>query len=344
MNTQPIFLHGLWRAGTTYCWSKFRNVSNTYCFYEPLHHGLAKLTPSRIERELYTTYKDNAHPDLDKPYFYEFLPVLNSGVFGKRGVKHFKKSFAYDRFYLSENDTHKELENYIYSLVDFAASEHVLQRAENEKTDLLAKDAPENIRPVLGFNRTVLRLGWIKKKFPDTCHIFIERNPQDIWSSYQRHHLEGNHTYFMAWLRIILRNQNHPAFLESFKLLKGAIDKTEKKSISANISPYMVFAQLRKHSANNKKYLSSLLEALSEEQTQKMVSQMHKIAKEQAMQHADCIVDIDQLSDAEYKRSIEEEIMRKCSIKVDFSDAKPSASLRHSSTLDSIQGLVSSNL
>lgn len=61
---RPIFLHCVWRSGSIYLWSRFRQADSTHCFYEPLHHGLAKLTAARIARADPTVVQANRHPAL----------------------------------------------------------------------------------------------------------------------------------------------------------------------------------------------------------------------------------------------------------------------------------------
>jgi hypothetical protein len=92
---RPVFLHGLWRSGSTYLWSRFRMSEAARCFYEPLHHGLARLTAERIAHDTPEKIDGNRHPALSDPYFLEFAPLL-----GLRGVRGFRDDLAYDRFAL----------------------------------------------------------------------------------------------------------------------------------------------------------------------------------------------------------------------------------------------------
>src|SRR5262249_21846978 len=43
-----VFLHGGWRCGSTYIWSRFRDCAGTLCFYEPFHEILARCTARKV--------------------------------------------------------------------------------------------------------------------------------------------------------------------------------------------------------------------------------------------------------------------------------------------------------
>ena len=187
----PIFLHGPWRCGSTYYWSRFRALPETMAFYEPLHHGLAKLTPERIGRAGVQTTSANGHPHLEAPYFAEFEPVI-SRFFGRaRGVRDYRSSFAHRRFNLDPHDSHDMLERYLARLIGHA-------RAQGQ-------------RPVLGCNRTCGKVGWIKARF-DSYDIYIDREPAAIWASYEAERAQGNYTFFSMWLRVLETNANDPVW------------------------------------------------------------------------------------------------------------------------------------
>ena len=181
---KTVFLHGLWRSGSTYLWSRFRAVEGTCCFYEPLHHGLAKLTRQRIARDTPEQIGANRHPALAQPYFAEF-----TGLIERRGVRHYHRSLAYDRFILAPGEAHPRLERYVRGLIGHAAS-----RGETA---------------VLGFNRTGLRLAWLKHRF-DAFNIHIDREPAAIWASYVVEAAKGNPAFFSMWLAVIEKNAGHP--------------------------------------------------------------------------------------------------------------------------------------
>ncbi len=183
----PIFLHGLWRSGSTYVWSRFRALKGAYSYFEQLYPGLARMTPSRLHGGAWqAAIAANRHPELDQPYFAEFSPLLS-----RRGVKGFDRRFAFDRFALGAEDRHPALERYLDSLIGYAGE--------------------QNRRAVLGCNRTWLRPAWIKACF-GSYDVYVERDPVAVWSSYKRHAQAGNYNFFTNLHLILERNGDHPLF------------------------------------------------------------------------------------------------------------------------------------
>ncbi len=182
---RPIFLHGLWRSGSTFVWSRFRAAMGAYSYFEQLYPGLARLTLARLQPEPWReAVAANRHPRLETPYFSEFAPFIS-----RRGVRGFQRRFAFDRFVLEAGDEHAPLKAYLQGLVDYAVQ---MQR-----------------RPVLGCNRTWLRTGWIRAEF-NSHDVHIERDPAAIWASYRRHSEGGTHNYFTNLHLIVERNAAHP--------------------------------------------------------------------------------------------------------------------------------------
>ena len=160
-------------------------------FYEPLHHGLAKLTAERIGRSGVETTGANGHPELTAPYFAEFEPII-SNLFGRaRGVKGYHSAFAHHRFNLHQDEQHPGLQRYLAGLIDHAHA--------------------EGKRPVLGCNRTCGKVGWIKAHF-GSYDIYIDRDPAAIWASYEAERAAGNYTFFSMWLRVVEANRRHPVW------------------------------------------------------------------------------------------------------------------------------------
>ena len=180
---RPIFLHGMWRSGSTYVWSRFRTSGETLCFYEPLHGGMGRLTRARLERETPEVGRELRHPPLAHPYFAEYAPRL-----GRRGVRMFREGFARDRFVLGAQDRHPRLQAYLESL--------------------LALAGPEGRTAVLGFNRANLRMPWLARF--GAFNLYVERDPQEIWASYADHAAHGNFSFLKNWLLILERNRRDP--------------------------------------------------------------------------------------------------------------------------------------
>jgi glycosyltransferase involved in cell wall biosynthesis len=158
MALPPVFLHSLFRTGSTYIWNKFRQNRHYYCYYEPFHQGLAEITAENIEALLTRDFESVNHPPLDKYYLYEYKPLLDHR---HEGLPFFKKSFSFDEFCFRDSEN-PDLVKYI---------------------DYLLVGAGKKI-PVLQFNRSSLRVRWFKKYYPGARHIYLVRNPADQWSSY----------------------------------------------------------------------------------------------------------------------------------------------------------------
>jgi hypothetical protein len=187
IHKKPIFIHSLFRTGSTYIWNKFRENPNYYCYYEPFHQILAQVTPKNIEYALSKNYDRVKHPHLTRYYLYEYRPLLENE---HSGVPYFKKSFSFDEFcYNGENP---DLKNYI---------------------DYLITRAGDKI-PLLQFNRSALRVKWFKQNYPDSLNIYLVRNPRDQWESYVQLYRRSNYTgFFLMDLIIAGINKDKNDFL-----------------------------------------------------------------------------------------------------------------------------------
>jgi len=150
----PIFIHALFRTGSTYVWNKFRTDGSYYCYCEPFHEYLLEYHPEEAEADFRDVPKTLSHPLLNRQYFYEF-PVRAT-----RGVPYFKKDFSYDDYVLREDQKRPKLRRYIRNLLRTAPS-----------------------RPVLQFCRSVLRGRWLKYNF-ESLNIYVVRRARAQWESY----------------------------------------------------------------------------------------------------------------------------------------------------------------
>jgi hypothetical protein len=186
MIQDAIFLHSSWRAASTYVWSKFRQRTDTYCYFEPLNEHLFTLTPEIIDRFVPWSFAN--HPALEAPYLEEFRPLIpqNSG-----GIPGFPAHLTFGRYCAASGDSLPELEGYMAALARLAA-----RRGQ---------------RPIYGFVRTDMRVGWFRAKMPGT-HIFIRREPRRQFISMLRQAVQGN-PYFLQRGTVILRhNMEAPTF------------------------------------------------------------------------------------------------------------------------------------
>ncbi len=243
---RPIFLHGLWRSGSTYAWSRFRAAEGTYAYFEQLYPGLARLTAERATgRDWQEAVAANRHPELEKPYYAEYLPLI-----GRRGVEGFRRSFAFDRFVLDARDRHEPLRLYHAGLIGLARA--------------------KGLRPVLGCNRTWLRIPWIRETF-GSYDVHVERDPVEIWGSYMRHAQGGTPDYFVNLHLILERNAAHPLFApmaERSRLRRGP---------ERLIKP--------------KRFYPSVIKAMTDEERYGMVFYMWALAILAGLNHCDLILD-----------------------------------------------------
>ena len=99
----------MFRAGSTYMFSKFRENKKFWTYYEPLHHNLVRLKKDSLD---IFEYDENAtkamkHPKLTKPHFYEFYLFLAK----YDSISSFYNTdFAYKEFFKVEKE--KELLKY----------------------------------------------------------------------------------------------------------------------------------------------------------------------------------------------------------------------------------------
>ncbi len=275
-----VFLHGMWRSGSTYLWSRFRVSPRACCFYEPLHHGLAKLTHARIRRDTPEQIEANGHPKLAEPYFAEFAPLID-----RRGVRDYHRGLAYDRFILQPQEAHPRLERYLSGLIDHAAS-----RDETA---------------VFGFNRTGLRLAWLKARFA-AFNIHIDREPAAIWASYAAEAAKGNHAFFSMWLTVIEKNATHPL-----------------------IAPLMERLNLHRPSPvglGQKARHRHIVEAMTQEETYFLVYYLWLACTTHALAECDLLIDTRLADASHYARRLTDQIAEATGLCVDLSDMRTATS------------------
>ena len=165
----PVFIHSLWRSGSTYLWNRFRVLPDIHAYYEPFQEALG--AGSREELGVLTPESwTSRHPHLEQPYYTEYLPLV-----GEHGIPEFEKGFSIDHYFEEDPSVLAGDRRYIARLIDYATS--------------LSRTA------VLGCCRTLGRAPWLKAEFGGT-HIVLIRNPRQQWySGYLRKQQDG-HAYF----------------------------------------------------------------------------------------------------------------------------------------------------
>jgi hypothetical protein len=182
--TSPIFIHSLFRAGSTYLFNAFRRSAAGYwCYQEPLNERLidkAKI-PNGLQVGIKGASKVLRHPELDKPHSHEFH------VASDKLLDLFHKPLSYDQYFISSANNTGELKDYFSALINAAQGRSVLQCC-----------------------RTTGRVSTLKSGFPG-LHIFLERNPWDQWWSYKQSY------YFDARNLLIINADSLPKFLQQLK-------------------------------------------------------------------------------------------------------------------------------
>lgn len=274
---RPVFLHGMWRSGSTYVWSRFRTAEGTYCFYEPLHQGLHRLTCERIERDTPEIVAGNSHPALSRPYFEEFRPLLK-----QRGVRHFQRRLAFGRFILEPGEKDEALHRYISSLVEHAQS--------------VGRQA------VLGFNRTGLRMGWLKGNF-SSYNVHIDRDPLQVWHSYEQQKAKRNYTFYESWLSVVEQNAANPLFAPLAKRL-----------------PLRRGAQ--KFLTKPKRFYHEAIDGMRPADTYFMTFYLWAACALHALSHCDAVLDMDRMEEPGYTYNRASLIKKDTGVDIAFDDAR----------------------
>lgn len=158
VKSDPIFIHSLFRSGSTYFLNVFRRSARGYwCYYEPFHE---RIRLACNDPESLLEYKDDVavslrHPQPKTPYFWEFS-LISEEFKGK-----LCKNFSYDTFFGAQGETSDRIGRFL---------------------DILVKRAQG--RPVFECCRTFARVALLREKIGGT-HIFLWRNAWDQWWSYK---------------------------------------------------------------------------------------------------------------------------------------------------------------
>ncbi len=210
----PVFLHTGWRTRGTWLWSRFRLQAGTTCFYEPLAEDLATLSPAAIASVDSGGWK-SGHPPLHRPYFSEFRPLLKTIV---RGVQQHDPEFAVAGFFAEPDAAMPDLRHYI----------ELLLRSAHAKGG----------QPVLKFCRSLGRIGWMQRNFPQAVHIGLLRNPLAQFISAQRQFQRHDNSYFLAMpLLLLAMHRDVPEVAAALRHLAVALPSLPPQaSLRANLN------------------------------------------------------------------------------------------------------------
>lgn len=213
ISAEPIFVHSLWRSGSTYIFNVFRRSPFGYCSYqEPLHESI--LYPDMLGTAVSESLRFLRHPHLDKPYFYELIHEMSNWV----GIP--TKEMIYHEYF--DNYISIPLLKYFSVLVGTSEG-----------------------RPVINECRTSGRIGALKAAFGGK-HIYLWRNPWDQWWSFK-----VDDYYFNNVWQVILASAHLPSVLLRIRQLINFIDFSDcdirqelkyyyRRTLSARNS-YLVF-------------------------------------------------------------------------------------------------------
>jgi hypothetical protein len=178
---KPIFIHSIFRSGSTYLWNKFRSSGNFWSYHEPFHEVLLDLEIKNQKEIFGNPIEEHSkllgHPPTDKHYFWEYFTI-------NKKVPAFRKEFILDYFCTNIDDIYEDMGNYLYFLIGYAPK-----------------------RSVFKFTRSSLRARWLKKNF-DSVNIYLLRNPRLQFESYQSHFKKGNLYFHTMSLITIGKNQH----------------------------------------------------------------------------------------------------------------------------------------
>jgi hypothetical protein len=198
----PVFLHTGWRSGGTWLWSRFRADPRVVAYYEPLHEIVATLTADVLP-SLRPEAWPSRHPTLTHPYFQEFAPLLSAET---PGVDGFHRGFATQDFFADAAADLPELRAYIAMLLDHATAQAG--------------------QPVLKFCRSIGRVGWMQRNFPDVLHVVVLRNPATQFGSARAQYILQDNPYFLAMpLLILARNRGNPRVTEAMETIGATLPR-----------------------------------------------------------------------------------------------------------------------
>jgi glycosyltransferase involved in cell wall biosynthesis len=183
-----ILMHSFFRTGSTYVFEKIRHSARWTAYYEPFHEELAQISQDRLdefkERHAPDKFRHDANAQKDEWFFAEYEQFLDPGV---NGVRYFDRRMSYQFAFADSQDA---IRRYINALINSAQTENVF----------------------LQFNRTAPRIRLLKELFPESVHLYINRNVRDIWGSYISFERNGVYGFMRNHLAMALFNNEHPIF------------------------------------------------------------------------------------------------------------------------------------
>lgn len=203
-------MHTGWRTAGTWIWSRLREHPQCRGFYEPLHEMLPEVTAAGIEAMDSRSW-NSLHTET-APYFMEYLPLLRP----RGGVTGARAEFAFDRYFLDPDAEQYDLRRYLRRV----------WAAGREGGRL----------PVLKFTRSLGRVGWLRRQFPEAAHVVVLRQPWAQFRSAWRCLVADGNPYFLAAPIVVLaRNAGDPAVAALVRALDLPVSPTADPAPMAHV-------------------------------------------------------------------------------------------------------------
>jgi hypothetical protein len=275
---RAVFLHSGWRTGSTYLWTKFRRDPSCMGFYEPFNEMLGSMSPMNVYLARHDLEAMN-HSEIGQPYFHEYLPLL-----GPQGLAGFDLDFSYRNYFVVDQDLPAQ-RAYIDSLFALAA--------KTERT------------PILGFVRSLGRVAWFRRQFPQAVNLVLLRSPLAQWLSGREMALKHDQEFLDPMQLLIMSQAGGSASLVAQAQRLG-VPRLEQQSFSA--VKHLMFDGVK---------------PLSPEVRFKLFAWMHAFSYLAALPHAQLVIDMDRLSTVDDYRAETKAALRDLTgFDLDFSDAK----------------------
>ncbi|WP_259757892.1 hypothetical protein [Pseudomonas sp. GCEP-101] len=185
MDNSPIFIHSLFRSGSTFLFSVFRRTGHYWCYQEPENEWLLELD-SNPDALLALTSNNGGnihHPDIGKPYFWEFHEVRDE----LKGL--FKAEFCFEEIFLPSLSVQQR--TYYQALINASRARTVFQFCRSFGQPLAFKE----------------QFGGI--------HVHLWREPRSQWWSFKIN------DYFDAATQLIYGAAQLPPALQAVKASCG---------------------------------------------------------------------------------------------------------------------------
>jgi hypothetical protein len=245
-------------------------------FYEPFNEMLSTMSPVNVYLARHDLEAMN-HSDIGQPYFHEYLPLL-----GPKGLALFSPDFSYKNYFVVDQDL-SEQRAYIANLIGLA-----------EKSDRT---------PVFGFVRSLGRVAWFRRQFPDAVNIVVLRSPLAQWLSGREMALKHGQEFLDPMQLLILSQACGSAALTAQAQRLG-IPRLDQQPFGAV-----------------KRLMFEGVAPLAPGVRFGVFAWLHALSYLAAIPHADLVIDMDRLSTAtDYRGEITSALRGLTGYELDFSD------------------------